>query len=114
MDLDKQTIIYALDAIECSVRANLKLVTALKALVAPPVYTCDLGPCEGDPELKPHKIFPFDPPAIKEEPVCLQCQRQCFRGNPLKQCPDIEECVETACFDCCHKTSCKRYNKPSQ
>jgi hypothetical protein len=61
VDHNTQTIIYALDAIECSVKANLKLVTALKALVAPPVYVCNLEP--SDLNRRPGKVFTFEPPA---------------------------------------------------
>jgi hypothetical protein len=107
VDYDTQRIIYALDAINSSVKIQTKLLGEMKALMAPdpPVYVCDLEPSDLKP--RPGKVYTFEPPAIENDPVCLWCDRACHKGSTLKQCPDLEECEGVSCRDCGYKSSCK-------
>jgi len=115
MDLNTQECIYALDALEVSVRSNLRLITAMKALMAPKKVELREEPeCAKafyyDGETL-HSINPkhpfiatFEPPAGMEPyPPCMHCpeHRHCL------SCDEKQVCDQSRCCDCNFEELCK-------
>jgi hypothetical protein len=123
MDNKTQMIIYAIDALECSIRSNLRMIKTLKALAAPepskydkvkvqtfqpPVmppepYVCDLTPGqlfetdEDEDEIRgtfsANGEFDIFPP-------CIHCNHDCT------VCSKLDKCSEFECVGCKYDTIC--------
>jgi len=122
MDLNIQECIYALDALEVSVRSNLRLITAMKALMAPKKVELredpDPEPCE-TPDCEKaffydgetlHEINPkhpfiatFEPPAdLEPYPPCMHCEAD----DMCHGCSSKLECLSVSCEDCTFEELC--------
>jgi hypothetical protein len=106
MDKKTQMIIYAIDALECSIRSNLRMIKTLKSLMAPEPCSCDLKPEPGDEPLYPAgmvlntvpsinqvKISTFEPPASVTFPPCLHCTHDCTLCSELDECHELHCCI---------------------
>jgi hypothetical protein len=105
MDEKTQMIIYAIDALECSIRSNMRMITTIKSLMAPESYSCDLTPEQGDdlfpdgielnkvPSINNVKISTFEPPASVTFPPCLHCTHDCTLCSELDECHELHCCI---------------------
>ena len=93
MDSKTQQIIYTLDAIEASVRLQLKMLGAIKLLMAPdtdqPFRTAEAE--------NQGFVATFEPLGAKTNPPCFYCHTENIHCS---SCESFKECDKFRCYNC--------------